>query len=153
MEEDYRTRLRKMFLAVNRIDGLYYRVAKRMGIKENTLTLLYALDDGTVHSQKQICEEWLIPRTTLNTIVKECVEKGYIVLSVEGHTKEKNICLTPKGKVFAGTVYRNIYRAEEEAMRLTARDFSFDFIRAIETFADYLQENFDQYVTSYKDSP
>ena len=31
----------------------------------NALSLLYALDDGEPHSQKQLCEQWLIPRTTM----------------------------------------------------------------------------------------
>ena len=64
-------------IAVNKIDGLYYFAAKKLGLKANSLALLYALDDGQPHSQKRICEEWLIPRTTINTVVKECVAKGF----------------------------------------------------------------------------
>lgn len=32
----------------------------------------------SMHFQKEISEEWLIPRSTLNTIVKECIEKELI---------------------------------------------------------------------------
>lgn len=48
MQQEQRTRLlRRMMLAINRIDGAYYLFARRRGIHENTLALLYALDDGT----------------------------------------------------------------------------------------------------------
>ena len=73
-----REEIRSIMLSTNKIDGVYYLLSRRMGLKANTLALLYALDDGKVHSQKQICEEWLIPKTTLNTIVRECVAEGYI---------------------------------------------------------------------------
>ena len=74
--DSYRQKIRRLNLAVNRIDGIYYQLSKILGEKDNLICLLYALDDGKPHSQKQICEEWLISRTTLNTIVKECIEKG-----------------------------------------------------------------------------
>lgn len=72
-----------------------------MGLKENTLSLLYALDDGAPHTQKQICEEWLIPKTTINTVVKECVANGYVTLAPGEHSHEKLICLTERGKGYA----------------------------------------------------
>ena len=39
--------------------------------------------------KKEISEEWLVPRTTLNTVVKEEIEKGYIRLETPGSTREK----------------------------------------------------------------
>ena len=69
--------IRQLMTAFNKIDGSYYFCAKSLGVKENTLAVLYALDDGLPHSQKQLSEEWLIPRTTVNTIVKELEKEGY----------------------------------------------------------------------------
>ena len=71
---------------MNRIDGLYYMASRKLGVKDNTLLLFYVLNDGKVHSQKEICEEWLIPRTTINTVVKEAVNKGYVRLEHSDHT-------------------------------------------------------------------
>lgn len=81
--EQYREKIRRIMISVNVIDGIYDSIAKKTGVKENLLTLLYALDDGAAHSQKEICEEWFIPKTTLNTIVRECVEKGYVTLDAD----------------------------------------------------------------------
>ena len=65
--ENYREQLRLLTQAMNQIDGLYYQAARKLGVKDNTLALLYALDDGKPHSQKQIGEEWLIPKTVSYT--------------------------------------------------------------------------------------
>ena len=103
MQQEQRTRLlRRMMLAINRIDGAYYLFARRRGIHENTLALLYALDDGTPHSQKQVCEEWLIPKTTINTIVRQLEGEGLLTLQAGEHGREKTICLTPAGSPMRG---------------------------------------------------
>ena len=56
--QDYSERIRKLMIATNKIDGVYYYFAKRLGLKENELALLYALSDGLAHTQKEICELW-----------------------------------------------------------------------------------------------
>ena len=81
MDREEKQRLiRRLTQAFNRIDGAYYYCARRLGVEENTLALLYALDDGRPHSQKQVCEEWLIPKTTINTIVHRMQQQGYLTL-------------------------------------------------------------------------
>lgn len=135
-----RKEIRRIMIAVNVIDGIYAIIAKKSGIKENTLALLYALDDGKPHSQKEICEQWLIPKTTLNTIVKECVEKGYIFLNANEHKKEKEICLTETGKEYAGRILNQIYALEQQAMERTLENNSPEFVKGLEQFADNLKE-------------
>ena len=67
--EEHVEMIRRLMLAISRVDGAYYYFSKKMGMKVNTLTLLYALDDGKSPSQKQIRQDWLVPKTTLNTNV------------------------------------------------------------------------------------
>lgn len=91
--------IRRLMLATTKIDGAYYLFSRRLGIKENVLVLLYALDDGKPHSQKQICEDWLVPKTTINTNVKELVRAGYVMLYPGAGTREKIIGLTDAGSL------------------------------------------------------
>ena len=58
--------LRQLFIAINRVDGAYYLMARAMGLNENKLAVLYALSDGEAHTQKQVGEQWLIPKTTVH---------------------------------------------------------------------------------------
>ena len=136
--------IRRVMIAVNRIDGAYYRFSKDLGLKSNTLDLLYALDDGRFHSQKQICEEWLIPKTTLNTIIKECEAFGYVVLqAVPGQKRERRICLTPSGRALAREKLAELYAAESEAMSDTLQGHDPAFVAALESFSDSLRVSFE----------
>ena len=143
--KDHQEEIRKLTQAQNRIDGIYYQAAKRLCVKNNTLALFYALDDGQPHSQKQLCEELLIPKTTINTIVKELAAQGYLTLLIEEHTREKKICLTPAGKQYALSLLQPIYRMEQEAIRLTLQEHGDAFIQAYTDFADNLKDRFDRF--------
>ena len=136
----YRNDIRELMIAVNVIDGIYDMIAKKVGVKINALTLLYALVDGKGHSQKRICEEWFIPPTTLNTIVKEYITAGYLYLHTNTGKKEKEICLTEKGSVFARTVLNQVYDLENSAMKQTLQTVSRDFIKSLNLFTEHLKE-------------
>lgn len=137
MDKNYEA-VRRIMLALNKIDGVYYLFARRLGVNENTLAFLYALDDGRPHSQKEISDEWLIPRTTINSIVKNMIADGYITLVAEPHTKEKTVTLTECGRKYADELLSGIYSAEERAIRKTLRKFKPEFITALEHFSDCL---------------
>ena len=93
-------------LATNQIDGVYYFLAKKLGVNENALAFLYALDDGQPHSQKEISDAWLIPRTTIHSIVKMMQKEGYIQFCTEQHKKE--IILTEKGQKYTDSLLADI---------------------------------------------
>ncbi len=65
---------------IYKIDYFYAEVAKKSGVKPNLMWILYALNDGESHSQKEISISWDIPITTINTIVKELNDDGYVDL-------------------------------------------------------------------------
>ena len=137
----------RLMLATTKIDGAYYLFSRRLGIKENVLVLLYALDDGKPHSQKQICEDWLVPKTTINTNVKELVRAGYVMLYPGAGTREKIIGLTDAGKAYTEQIMRRVYEAEQAAMKRTLQQFSPQFVDAIDFFADCLHDEFQQRLT------
>ena len=107
----------RLMTALYGVDAVYEEFSRKLGYKGNMMKLLYALNDGVPHSQKEICEEWSIPKTTLNTLVKECEAKGYLVFhSIPGKRREKHIFLTDSGKEYAERVLEKIYRAEATAI-------------------------------------
>ena len=102
-------------IAFNRIDALYVDSLKTFGVKGNLFVLFYAIADGKAYSQRQICDDWKLPRTTLNTIVRECVKDELVELLPRGN-KEKDIHLTPKGRKIADEVFGPIFAAESRVM-------------------------------------
>ena len=143
MDQKYEI-VRRIMLATNKIDGVYYLFGKKCGINENTLAFLYALADGKPHSQKEISDEWIIPRTTINSIVKTMLARGYIQFCSEHHTKEKAIVLTETGKEYADKYLTDIYLAEEKAISRTLQKFKPEFVSALEAFSDCLHEEFQE---------
>lgn len=116
MMQSNREKIRRLMMAIDQIDEAYYKVLRRLGIKDNAFVLFYAIADGRAYSQKRICDEWSVPRTTLNTIVKEYIGRGYIRLVSTGH-KEKEIVLTEEGKAFAEEILTPIFMAEEKGIK------------------------------------
>lgn len=139
---DYRNEVYRLMLTTNRCIGVYYEIAKKIGIKENTLLLLDILSDKKQHSQKQICDDWHIPRTTLNTIIKECVRSGYIVLLAQSNSKEKLISLTESGQIFADNATRTMKEAVQHSMEKIQKEYSTDFIMVFEKYVEYLENEY-----------
>ncbi len=135
-----REKIRRLMIAVEQLDQAYYKVLRTLGIKENAFVLFYAIADGKPYSQKRLCDEWAVPRTTLNTIVQEYVEKGYIRLVSTGH-KEKEIVLTDAGKAFADEILTPIFAAEERAI---APFLNTMFVEQTEELANRIQSEFHQ---------
>ncbi len=98
------------------IDGAYEEYGKNCRVSSpNLLWILYALNDGERHSQKQICDDWAIPRSTANTIIKDLESKNYVALSqIKGERRELFVFLTPSGKKFADGILSDLYRREKE---------------------------------------
>lgn len=127
-------------IAINKIDEAYYKVLRTLGIKDNAFVLFYAIADGKSYSQKRICDEWSIPRTTLNTIVQKYIEKEYIHLVSTGH-KEKEIVLTDTGKAFAEKFLTPIFIAEEKAIKPFLKTM---FVEQTEELAKQIEFEFSQ---------
>lgn len=142
--EDYRTLCRRLLAADSASDGAYYRWAKHSRVTGHTLDLLYVLDDGQPHSQKQICQEWGYPKTTINTAVKSCQAAGYITLeAMPGQPRQRQICLTAAGRTYAGEALRSLCEAEDLAMEETVARFGPGFVEAAEFFFSRFREAID----------
>ena len=103
---------------IYKIDYFYAEVAKKSGVKPNLMWILYALDDGKSHSQKEISISWDIPITTINTIVKELIDDGYVeLIHIPGKRREMNIILTEKGKDYSKNILNDIYEMEEKVFK------------------------------------
>ena len=133
---------RRLILATTRMDGAYYYFARRSGVPENLLALFYALADCRPHSQKEICEDWLIPKTTINTIVKEQVAVGNLTLRA-GEGREKIICLTEAGRAYADKAISALCAAERAAAERTIAKHGAGFVAAVEDFTEALWREYE----------
>ena len=110
--KEARDDVRFLMMAIDRIDEVYYRAQRASGMKDSLFVLMYALSDGKSRSQKQICAEWHIPRSTLNTAVLEQMRLGNVKLEKSGH-REKLVSLTKKGIDYTRVSLAPLFEAEE----------------------------------------
>ena len=135
-----RKQIAQLMTALNRINCCYTVCAQSADLKENELMILYALADGVPYSQKQICDEWDIPRTTINTIIKDWQKRGLVSLSpIPGKRREMNILLTDAGQKLADSVLDKIIELENAAMQETVEEFSPEFIRVLRIYETRLR--------------
>jgi len=142
--KEKREYMKRITNAMNRLDRAYLDNEKFVGAQGNLLFLLYAIEDGLPHTQKSICDEWMIPRTTLNSVVKKCEREGYVTLKhVAGTRRELEICLTDAGVEFANKALEAIHWVEDRAITETLKEVSPNFIDAYEYFVEKMVESFE----------
>lgn len=144
--------IRRIGKAACALGGAYWNISKISGLKENLFWLLYVLDDDEFHTQKQICDDWLLPKTTINTLIKECEAAGYITLqAIPGRKRELQICLTDSGREYAKQALRHVYEIENEALSAALEKCSPAFIKDFELYANELQSAFENYKQQRRD--
>jgi len=143
--EDIRAKAKRLILALYNIDEVYYTSEKKRRLSDAELCILYALDDGQPHSQKEICDKWLVPKTTINTITKKWESQGLLTLAaISGKRREMQITLTDSGKAFSKEILDFIYRSEDTALAKTLDKYSDAFIDALEYFGAELKKAFEE---------
>ncbi len=102
--------------AIYHMDALYDDFAKKSGVAPTLLWILYALNDGSTHTQREICADWELPKSTVNTAMTELKQKGFVELKpIKGKRREMTVNLTESGRQYADNVLAEIYEKEAEA--------------------------------------
>ena len=137
--------IRKYTIAAFKVDGAYAKIASKLGLNESDITLFYALFPNYELSQKRICKEWQIPKSTLNTALKKYQKLGYLELVyLPNNKKEMNVKLTEEGVFYIKPYLTIIFNAEEKAMKEVLDNYKLDFVKACELYADSITEAFNK---------
>ena len=105
--------------ALYHVDSFYDEFAKQSNISSALLWVMYALNDGNSHTQIEISNDWKLPKTTVNTVIKEIQKDGYVELvPIIGKRREMSIVLTERGKKFADDVLSDLYKKEAEVLKI-----------------------------------
>ncbi len=144
---------RRLILALYNIDEVYYLNEGKKKLSDAELCVMYALDDGKPHSQREISQEWLVPKTSVNTIVKRWEKEGLLTMTpIPGKRREMHIMLTDAGREYAKSFMGFLYRAEEKALKKTLDKYSDEFIEVLEFFGASLKDAFDEEFDKEDDS-
>ncbi|OWZ82533.1 MarR family transcriptional regulator [Pasteurella multocida] len=99
----------KLGKQIGEVDATMDAWIAKLGLGYNHFAVLYSLAavENRQCTQKQICEEWLLPKQTVFNVCKEYKEKGWIEFSESAVDKrEKIMRLTADGKAKAEPVWQ-----------------------------------------------
>lgn len=110
--------------AIYHVDSFYDEFAKQSNVSSALLWVLYALNDGNSHTQIEISNDWELPKTTVNTVIKELEQGGYIeLIPIKGKRREMSIVLTKSGEEYADNILSELYEKEAQVYKsLTKED-------------------------------
>ena len=134
---------RRLAKTINNIDIAYLSHNDKQ-ISDALYCVLYALDDGKSHTQAEICKEWLLPKTTVNSIIKKMETEGMILRKQSQAGREVYISLSPKGVDYARLHLDGIYKAEIAALRKTLIKYGDEFIDILEYYGKNLKDAFNE---------
>ena len=125
--------------ALYNVDAFYDEFAKQSNVSSALLWVLYALNDGNPHTQIEISNDWELPKTTVNTVIKEIQKDGYVELvPIKGKRREMLIVLTESGKAFADNVLSDLYKKEAEVFKSLSTDEQ-EIVKVLEKLAGKLK--------------
>ena len=102
MDQESLKLLAEVNRAIIQFRGLYAAWSKEHGISYHELLVLYTIREQGFCTQKQICDNYLLPRQTMNHVCSELRERGLLELSPEHCIgREKAFVLSSQGEKYA----------------------------------------------------
>ena len=124
------------------LDELYQLYAKKRGISESALWILYCVyERQDAYTQKELCREWSYSRQTVNSTLKSLEARGLIELRpFPGNRKNKQIFLTPSGKELVGKIVDPLMEAEKNAFARLGEAETDEYLRLARRHTELFRE-------------
>lgn len=140
MDKNVRNILNDVNSAISRTRGFYFAAAKRMNINYNELLILYLLHETDACTQKQIREDYALPKQTVNNIVSDLLKKEYITATTDEKDKrEKKIELTESGIKYAEQYLIPLLEIEQSIVAKMGNEKLQELIDAANLYGSILQ--------------
>lgn len=105
--------------AIIKFRGIYSAWSYNHGISYNEMLVLYTIREKGYCTQKQICDNYLLPRQTMNHVFISLRNNGFLQYSKENSSgKEKAFVLSEKGKIYAEPFLQSLDIVESRAVEL-----------------------------------
>lgn len=112
--EEFIQQLNKYYAVWQEYNYVYGEWANAHGLSDNSLLVLSALyEDEDDCTQKKISQRWMIPKQTVNMILKDFEKKGFVSFStMQEDKRNKIIHLTDAGQEYADNIISELRKAE-----------------------------------------
>ena len=126
--------------AVDRTDYLYEKWAKKLGVNNYVSRIMYMLYLSEVNRQKEMVENYGMPKQTVNTVITELQKKGYIILIPDENDKRSKIIkLTQEGINYANKIVTPLLDCEIRVLKKRGTQRVEMLIDTMNQYADLLE--------------
>lgn len=142
MQEELHAQLQAYYAYYHKSNYLYEQWAKKHQLSFHALFVLSALWENRENcNQKYISEKWMIPKQTINTILKNFQKQNWIALeSMPSDKRNKKITLTPSGQAHAEKIIGALTCLEESVLKQMQPQDRAAMIRCNELFLSLFQD-------------
>lgn len=136
--------LREYNLILQKNDSFYRVLAKRLGVGECTLWILYSLRaEAAPMTQKRLCQLLLQPKQTVNSALKAMEAEGCITLAPGRDRRTREVVLTKRGVDLAKRTADQVIQAEEQALARMSEARRQAFLEGFQSFTRLLWESLE----------
>lgn len=145
MKQNFKRQQHDFYFVWSQINILYCKWAEHCGINYTTLMTLYGLDIHGNMTQKDICNFYGFPKQTVNGIVHDLLNNGYVELKTNPKDKrEKLILLTQAGETYAKGLLAPLYRAEQYVFSVIGDERISQMLDTIDIFHTLLERQLEE---------
>ena len=127
--------------AIIKCRGVYSQWAKQAGVSYNRMLVFYTIRDYGYCTQKQMCDQYLLPRQTMNNIVAALCREGLLQEDpARRQGREKAYVLTAAGADYSAKHLFSLNAIEDRAAEIFGKeriramaDLVLEYDRALET--------------------
>ncbi|MBQ8824670.1 MAG: winged helix-turn-helix transcriptional regulator [Ruminococcus sp.] len=131
---------------ITRIGYLYEKWAKEHNINSYIMDILYAIKIMGITKQKEIVENYGMPKQTVNTAITELQRKEYIkLIQDENDKRSKIIELTPEGENYADLILSPLVDCEKRVLGLIEKENIDIWIKTMNQYADLFEKEMKRY--------
>ena len=120
MTQDYISIINELNKAIIKVRGTYSLWSGLHNISYNEMLVLYTIREYGFCTQKQICDDYLLPRQTIHNVISKMRKENILCPEPRRHIgREKAFVLTEYGKEYAEKFISSLSEMETHAISLT----------------------------------
>ena len=113
-------------------------------VSKSAMMIIWSLYSfGRPCTQKEICNDWLVNKQTVNSAAKKLIEEGYIDIAPSPeNSREKLLVFTENGKFLAMRTVGKLIEAERRAFEGLSEEEQNEAIRITQKLYEILKKEF-----------
>lgn len=118
MKDNIKSQLKDYYNFWFGMNNLYELWSKKHNLSYYSLFVLYIIKENQEKcTQKMICDQLLLPKQTVNTILNSFEKNGHVIRTVDERNKRtKLISFTKEGEVYSENILNELEQFEVKAM-------------------------------------